>query len=71
MKVYVNYNDRRWKKYRIDFERIANLSVTPKYANAEVSITLTDDIEIHQLNKQYRESINQQMFYHLNWVTIF
>lgn len=54
MKVYVNHNDARWKKYRIDFERIANLAVTSKYANSEVSITLTNDDEIHQLNKQYR-----------------
>lgn len=54
MKVYVNYNDKRWKKYKIDFEHVANLAVTPKYANAEVSITLTNDDEIHQLNKQYR-----------------
>ncbi|MDE6250048.1 MAG: apolipoprotein N-acyltransferase [Alphaproteobacteria bacterium] len=54
MKVYVNYNDGRWKKYRIDFEHIANLAVKPKYANAEVSITLTNDDEIHQLNKLYR-----------------
>ena len=54
MKVYVNYNDKRWKKYRIDFERIAKMAVASKYENAEVSITLTDDKEIHSLNKQYR-----------------
>lgn len=54
MKVYVNYNDTRWKKYRIDFERIANMAAASKYANAEVSIMLTNDDEIHQLNKNYR-----------------
>lgn len=54
MKVYVNYNDKRWKKYSIDFERIAQMTVGAKYKNAEVSIILTDDDEIHALNKQYR-----------------
>lgn len=54
MKVYVNYNDKRWKKYRIDFEHVANLSVSKKYTDAEVSITLTNDDEIHRLNKDYR-----------------
>ncbi len=54
MKVCLNYNDKRWKKYNIDFDKIANMVVGRKYQNAEVSITLTDDEEIHALNKMYR-----------------
>lgn len=54
MKVYVNYNSKAWKKYKIDFDKIANAVVGKKYADAEVSITLTDDAEIHALNKMYR-----------------
>lgn len=54
MKVCVNYNDKRWKKYNIDFEKIANMVVGKKYSDAEVSVTLTDDDEIHALNKMYR-----------------
>ena len=53
MHVYVNYNDKRWKKYDIDFMRIAN-AAGPSNKNAEVSITLVDDKTIHKLNKQYR-----------------
>ena len=54
MKVYVNYNNRAWKKYDIDFEKIANAGVDAKYKDAEVSITLTGDTEIHKLNREYR-----------------
>ncbi|MCQ2580655.1 MAG: apolipoprotein N-acyltransferase [Alphaproteobacteria bacterium] len=54
MKVCVNYNDKRWKKYNIDFEKIANAVVGKKCQDAEVSIILTDDAEIHALNKMYR-----------------
>lgn len=54
MRVYVNYNDKRWKKYNIDFDKIANAVVGKKYQDAEVSITLTDDDEIHAMNKMYR-----------------
>lgn len=50
----MNYNDKRWKKYNIDFEKIANMVVGKKYSDAEVSITLTNDDEIHALNKMYR-----------------
>lgn len=53
MQVYVNYNDKRWKKYDIDFMRIAN-ATGPRNKDAEVSIILTNDTEIHKLNKQYR-----------------
>ncbi len=54
MKVYVNYNDKRWKKYKIDFEKIASMAVSAAYSESEVSVILTNDAEIHQLNKQYR-----------------
>lgn len=52
MKVFVNYNDPRWKSYKIDFQGIAQ-SVN-KNKNAEVSITLTNDREIKRLNRKYR-----------------
>ena len=54
MKVYVNYEDNRWKKYKIDFAAIAN-AAGPKNPDAEVSITLVDDATIHRLNKEYRD----------------
>ncbi len=54
MQVYINYNDRRWKKYKIDFEKIACTAVSAVHKEAEVSITLTDDNEIHTLNREYR-----------------
>lgn len=53
MQVYVNYNDKRWKKYDINFVHIVNASA-PHNKDAEVSIILTNDIEIHKLNKKYR-----------------
>ena len=54
MQVYVNYDDTRWKKYNIDFEKIASAAVSAGYKDSEVSITLVDDKQIHKLNKQYR-----------------
>ncbi len=54
MKVWVNYNDKRWKKYDIDFEKVACMAVGAAYKNSEVSIILTDDTEIHELNRRYR-----------------
>ena len=54
MHVYVNYNDKRWKKYDIDFSHIAT-AAGPHNNDAEVSIILTNDTEIHKLNKQYRD----------------
>ena len=53
MQVYVNYNDKRWEKYDIDFVCIAT-AAGPRSKEAEVSITLTNDKEIHKLNKKYR-----------------
>ena len=54
MQVYVNIENKNWKKYKIDFEKIANAAVPAVYKDSEVSITLVDDKEIHRLNKQYR-----------------
>ena len=54
MRVYVNTEDKRWKKYKINFEKIANATVGSKYKNAEVSITLVDDKYIKKVNKKYR-----------------
>lgn len=54
MRVFVNVEDKRWKKYKIDFEKIANAAVTSAYKNAEVSITLVDDVAIQKINKKYR-----------------
>lgn len=55
MRVYVNTKDKRWKKYKIDFDKIANAAVSAKYNNAEVSITLVGDSEIRKINKKYRK----------------
>jgi len=52
MKVFINYDDVRWRRYKIDFTRIA--SAVSNAPGAEVSITLTDDAQIHALNRQYR-----------------
>ena len=54
MKVFVDIHDGRWKKYNIDFQKIADAVVGKKYKDAEVSIILTDDDEIHDINKRYR-----------------
>lgn len=54
MKVYVNYENKKWKKYKMDFEKIAKAAVSPVCKDAEVSITLVDDKQIHKLNKKYR-----------------
>ena len=54
MKVYVNYNDARWRKYKINFVQIANAAALHVSKGAEVSVILTNDAEIHALNKKYR-----------------
>lgn len=54
MRVYVNINDNRWKKYKIDFEKIARAANLKRIPNREVSITLTNDNEIQKLNREYR-----------------
>lgn len=54
MNVYVNYQNKKWKKYNIDFDKIASAAVSAVYKDSEVSINLIDDKQIHKLNKQYR-----------------
>ncbi len=54
MKVYIDAHDKRWDSHKIDFQKIANMVVGAKYKNAEVSIILTNDAEIHEINKTYR-----------------
>lgn len=54
MQVYVNIENKNWKKYNIDFEKIANAAVSVVHKDSEVSITLVDDKAIHKLNKEYR-----------------
>ena len=55
MKVYVNYENKNWKKYKIDFEKIANTAISAVYKDSEISITLVDDKQIHALNKNIVE----------------
>lgn len=54
MKVCINYNDPRWLKYKIDIEKYASAAAVNVSSDAEVSIILTNDEEIHKLNLQYR-----------------
>lgn len=54
MKVFVDMHDKRWKKYDIDFEKIVSVMKTLARRESEVSIILTDDAEIHALNRDYR-----------------
>lgn len=54
MKVYVDYRDSRWKRYNIDFSVVANAVVGETHKKSEVSIVLTNDKEIHELNRKYR-----------------
>ncbi len=54
MKVYVNTENKNWKKYKINFEKIANAAVSSAHKDSEVSITLVDDKQIHKLNRKYR-----------------
>lgn len=54
MKVFVDVNDKRWNKYKINFEKIANAAVSGVYKDSEVSIILVDDSEIRRINEQYR-----------------
>ena len=54
MKVFVDIHDKRWKKYKIDFEKIVCAQNFPAHKESEVSIILTDDAEIHALNRDWR-----------------
>lgn len=54
MKVCVDVHDKRWNKLKIDFEKIACAAVSGVHKDSEVSVVLTNDSEIHGINKQYR-----------------
>ena len=54
MRVCVNMTDKRWAKYDIDFDKIANAVVGTTHKQAEVSITLINDRAIRKINKKYR-----------------
>ncbi len=54
MRIYVNVEDNRWRKYQIDFEKIANAATGKKYDGSEASITLVNDKYIQKINKKYR-----------------
>ena len=54
MRVYVNYENKKWKQYNIDFEKIACAAIPVAHKDSEVSIVLVDDKRIHELNKKYR-----------------
>ena len=54
MKVFVDVHYSRWKKYKIDFEKIVCMAVSGVHSNSEVSIILVDDKEIQSINCQYR-----------------
>ena len=54
MKAYIDIHDKRWNKYKIDFQKIVLAVVGKKYPQGEVSIILTNDSEIHQINREYR-----------------
>lgn len=57
IKTFIDIHDSRWKKYKIDYTKIVNLvtDFVGKTGNGEVSIILTNDSEIHLLNKKYRK----------------
>lgn len=55
MRVYINYQDKRWKRYNINFNKIVNAVVGRTYQNSEVSINLVDDTEMRKINRKYRK----------------
>ncbi|MCL2538617.1 MAG: apolipoprotein N-acyltransferase [Alphaproteobacteria bacterium] len=56
IKVFITINDPRWEKHKIDFDKIVDTAIRATGANGdgEVSIILTNDSEIQELNKKYR-----------------
>ena len=54
MKAYIDVHDKRWNKYKIDFQKIVYTAVSAVYKDSEVSIILTNDTEIHEINRVYR-----------------
>ena len=65
MKIYINYDDERWRKYKIDFNKIANAAALHVGQDAEVSIVLTNDAKIHQLNKTYKLVVKGKKCYNM------
>ena len=57
MHIYIDDQDKRWNKYKIDFDGVARRAadVAGAAPEAEISIILTDDAHIHELNRQYRQ----------------
>ncbi|MBE6461745.1 MAG: apolipoprotein N-acyltransferase [Alphaproteobacteria bacterium] len=54
MKAYVDIHDKRWNKYKVDFEKVVCAAVECVHKDSEVSIILTNDSEIQQINREYR-----------------
>ncbi len=54
MKVYIDVHDKRWNKYKIDFSKIVYTLDSGVYKDSEVSIILTNDTEIHEINRIHR-----------------
>ncbi len=56
MRICINNKDKKWNRYVSIIERAANAAAVFAHvdAEAEVSITLTDDKSIKKLNKEYR-----------------
>ena len=54
IKTFIDIHDSRWEKYKIDYAKIANSAVgfVREKGDGEVSIILTNDSEIHGLNKK-------------------
>ncbi len=55
MKLYVDVHDERWNSLNLNWQKIANACVGANYKNAEASVILTNDAEIHEFNKKYRD----------------
>lgn len=54
IKTYINYNDKRWKKIRLNIHDVVRATVSDVYSDSEVSIVLTNDEEIRGVNRCYR-----------------
>ena len=54
MKAYVDIHDKRWNKYKIDFGKVVCAAAECVHKDSEVSIILTNDSEIQQINREYR-----------------
>ncbi|MDR0967574.1 MAG: apolipoprotein N-acyltransferase [Rickettsiales bacterium] len=54
--IFIDFHDKRWEKYDIDFSYIADAVLTELKItiNPEISLVLTNDTEIQKLNREYR-----------------